>query len=254
MGSPVIPPPESNVIQDPPQIPNTPNPPPAGKTYTQAELDAKLSAARQEEKDKLYNDLNKSRTKVTELESLLRSNEEKVKDLEKKVADGTTQNQDTETLKSQITDLQKKLDTSNADWTKALDEALVKTRQEFNQTLEGERLATYKQTKIAEAKGKIIPELVTGSTREEIDASFTKATERFNEIYENASKATEKELQKKIKGTLPIPVTPGADGGASGDAADEVTSYRGIPDSEWETKSKEIKQKVFERVGLPMKQ
>src|SRR3712207_9509458 len=56
---------------------------------------------------------------------------------------------------------------------------------ELNQT----KLSSYRELKISQAGGNIIPELVTGSTLEEIDASYAKAVERYNSIVSSVAQS-----------------------------------------------------------------
>ena len=135
-----------------------------------------IANARKEEKDKLYPEITKLKADV---EKLVQKNNEylltigqkdteiaeikkQVKALEKKL-EGTPDSEEVKSLKSQVATLQ------------AEKEQLVKEKDSV-------KLESYKTQKIAEAKGEIIPELVFGTTQEDIDKSFDVAVAKYKEI------------------------------------------------------------------------
>ena len=74
--------------------------------------------------------------------------------------------------------------------------------QQFNEVLTKKDLEIYKKSKIAEFSGEIIPELVQGSSVEEIDNAVEQAKAKYREIEERAlKKKEEKELgESKVPG------------------------------------------------------
>jgi len=77
--------------------------------------------------------------------------------------------------------------------------------KEFKAELSRRDLEIYKKEKIFNANGKIIPELVSGNSTEEIDVAVEKAKARYIEIIEGQKQAIEDELMKtgKIPGAGP---------------------------------------------------
>lgn len=67
-----------------------------------------------------------------------------------------------------------------------LETEFIKAQGELNtlkEELTTEKLESYKATKVAQAEGKLIPELVTGKTKEEIDASIELSKAKFTELH-----------------------------------------------------------------------
>jgi hypothetical protein len=82
--------------------------------------------------------------------------------------------------------------------TKELLEGLSK---EFKETLNKKDLEIYVKEKIASANGEIIPDLVKGNTKEEVDQAYDLAIERYKEIVDRSVK--KKEQEKLETGKLP---------------------------------------------------
>jgi hypothetical protein len=144
-----------------------------------------VARARKEEKDKLYPQieaLKKSERELTEKNNTallaIEGKEQEITDLKEKLklAEEGNSKSDSETvttLKKEIKDLKKAVtdaEKANVD-AKAIEE---KIREEFEVKL-------YRETKLRESK-EIIEELVTGTTREEIDNSFEVAKARYASI------------------------------------------------------------------------
>ena len=151
-----------------------------------------IARARQEEKDKLYPQLKAEKDKVAELTS-------KNNDLLVQV--GTLKNEN-DVMKAQIEDLKNnKGANENAEITR-LKEELNKVQKEYKefkagvvdeatlrQQVEAEvkqqyEVEMYKVEKLNsdEFKGQIIPELVSGDTKEAIDESLAKSKARYEEL------------------------------------------------------------------------
>ena len=172
-----------NVLAEEP----APAPQPQPVSYEQL-----IARARQEEKDKLYPQLKAEKDKVAELTS-------KNNDLLVQV--GTLKNEN-DVMKAQIEDLKNnKGANENAEITR-LKEELNKVQKEYKefkagvvdeatlrQQVEAEvkqqyEVEMYKVEKLNsdEFKGQIIPELVSGDTKEAIDESLAKSKARYEEL------------------------------------------------------------------------
>ena len=166
-----------------------PVPPQQTQTVSYEQL---IARARQEEKDKLYPQLKAEKDKVAELTS-------KNNDLLVQV--GTLKNEN-DVMKAQIEDLKNnKGANENAEITR-LKEELNKVQKEYKefkagvvdeatlrQQVEAEvkqqyEVEMYKVEKLNsdEFKGQIIPELVSGDTKEAIDESLAKSKARYEEL------------------------------------------------------------------------
>lgn len=78
---------------------------------------------------------------------------------------------------------------------------MAKKDKAFDDKLREKELEAYRQSVIADAKGQIIPEVVKGSTKEEIDASGEKARARYTEI--RAGALEDKHKKSMTDGKLP---------------------------------------------------
>lgn len=159
-----------------------------------------IAKARKEEKQKLYPKIEKLEKRVEDLteknnKKVLQVGElnEQIETLENELEsakDKATQSDDErvtqlqsdlEEKESTIEDLQSQLeDTEEVD--------VEELRQEIEEEVKNEyEVKLYREKKIADAEGQVIPELVMGSTKEEIDETFEKAQERYTEIVGNNS-------------------------------------------------------------------
>ena len=149
--------------------------PPATPAQPSIDFESLISKARKEEKEKLYPEITKLKEeldkKVTRINELLLAIGEKDeiisqkdKELKEAKADSKkSESQEVKELNLKITGLENKL-------------------AEKEGEISNIKLDSYKASKMAEAKGEIIPELVTGSSEEEIDLAVERAKERYKEI------------------------------------------------------------------------
>jgi len=154
-------------VQDP-----TPNTPP---TQPNIDFESLIAKARKEEKEKLYpeitklkEDLEKKVARINELLLAIGEKDEIIAQKDKEIKElknnsKKSESQEVKDLKIKITELENKL---------------AEKEKEINTI----KLASYRDKKIAEAGGEIIPELVTGNSEEEIDLAVEKAKERYREI------------------------------------------------------------------------
>ena len=156
--------------------------------FTQEQVDEMLKKARQEEKDKLYGEIEalkeknkKLSTEVTEKISKISNLESSVTDLETKVEEITGKLEDAKTTakSSKDKEVQKLTDTIK-DLTTKIDN-IEKDGEERVRKL---NLEIFKKEEILKAGDEIIVELVTGNTEEEITASIEKAKEAYIKIKE----------------------------------------------------------------------
>ena len=150
----------------------TPSTPPAQPNI---DFESLIAKARKEEKEKLYPEITKLKEevekKVTRINELLLAIGEKdeiisQKDKEIKELKTNSKKSDSQEVKElniKITELENKL-------------------AEKDEEISAIKLTSYKDKKIAEAGGELIPELVTGNSEEEIDLAIEKAKERYKEI------------------------------------------------------------------------
>lgn len=172
-----------------------------------------IAKARKEEKEKQYKTIDKLKTQVSTLTEQHNNDLLRIADLEKKVTDAETKlttagkgdseeiatlKNEIETLKGEKKTLEDKVKTFEGQ--KPVDRSEVEA--EVRAELEAEyEVKTYKATKLLEMKGDIlVPELVIGSTKEEIDKSIESALERSKEI--------KKSLGISEKGQKRTPKTP----------------------------------------------
>jgi len=136
---------------------------------------------RTEEKNKLYAELESqkkaAKTAEEKAELLAKQQEALQKQLEEATKSGKKDGKESEEAKLLREQLEK-LATEKKD----IENNFNSFRTEITTKLEQERLATLKANLIASAGGKIIPELVSGNTEEEIKLSVERAKQRFTEI------------------------------------------------------------------------
>ena len=154
-----------------------------------------IAKARKEEKEKQYKVIERLKTQVNTLTEQHNSDLLKIGELEQKLIEaqqklttiGTGDSEEVKTLKEQIktlndekSALEQKVKDSESNPPVSREEVEAEVRKELEAEYE---VKTYKATKLAELKDEIlVPELVFGDTKEEIDESITKALERSAEI------------------------------------------------------------------------
>lgn len=169
-----------------------------------------IAKARKEEKDKQYKTIEKLKSQVDTLTEQHNSDLLKVADLEKKLQEandkltkaGSGDSEEVKTLKGTIKTLEKErddLDKKVKEFEGKKPVSREEVEAEVRKELETEyEVKTYKATKMTEHKDDIlVPELVFGNTKEEIDASIQSALERSNEIRKNLGISTDKKTEKR---------------------------------------------------------
>jgi hypothetical protein len=155
--------------------------PPAPVVINYEDLIAK---ARKEEKEKLYGKIKQYETEIGELTKknnenilLVAQKDEEIKKLTTQLG-SKEESKELKDLRSENEKLKIELDKAKKETPKA-EEISKKVREEVEAEYE---VKLYRTEKIHSASGKIIPELVTGTTKEEIDQTFDIAKKRFEDI------------------------------------------------------------------------
>ena len=157
-----------------------------------------IAKARKEEKEKQYKTIEKLKTQVNTLTEQHNGDLLKIADLEKQLQDlqekltkaGSGDSEEVKTLKETIKTLttdKEELDKKVKEYESTKPISREEVEAEVRAELETEyEVKTYKVTKMAELKNDIlVPELVFGNTKEEIDNSIKTALERSAEIRKN---------------------------------------------------------------------
>lgn len=175
-----------------------------------------IAKARKEEKEKQYKTIEKLKAQINTLTEQHNNDLLKVADLEKKFTEandklstaGSGDSEEIKTLKETIkglekekTDLDEKVKGFESHKPVSREEVEAEVRAELEAEYE---VKTYKTTKMMELKDDIlVPELVFGNTKEEIDASIQSALERSAEIKKNLGISTEKQKRTPKSSTNP---------------------------------------------------
>lgn len=145
-----------------------------------------IAKARQQEKAKLYpqiEKLQKEKNALTEKNNanllIIGEKDARISELEKQLADSnkaneSNANENEKALLSKITDLENTITNMKAN---------TVSREELEAEIKAEyEVKLYREQKLRELGDTVIPELITGTTKEEIDASVTISQERYNQI------------------------------------------------------------------------
>lgn len=176
---------------------NEPNIP--AKLSSADEIKALMQKVREQEKNKLY-------PKLDELKKKLAESDQQIAELKAAKGEAETRLQESGKKKSEeLTSLDGQLKKLESEFTqfKTSVEEEKKTLAERARQAE---LAAYKMSKIQEIGQGIIPELVTGNTEEEIDATVIFAKQKYDELAASimADEQMRKSGQQGIKPTAPM--------------------------------------------------
>lgn len=142
----------------------------------------------QKEKQKLYDTIDKLKSDLKEANASL-SQFKKIEDDRKK--------KEEEIRRAEMSDDERRdeaIQKANREL-EQLNTAFDVLKRETEEKLRQKDLEIYRERLITKANGKVIPELVTGNTVEELDESFKKAVDRFNFIRGQVAE----EIQNKSK-------------------------------------------------------
>lgn len=182
-----------------------------------------IAKARKEEKEKQYKTIEKLKGQVNTMTEQHNNDLLKIADLEKQLKEandrlstaGSGDSEEVKTLKGTIKTLEKDkedLDKKVKEYESKKPVSREEVEAEVRAELEAEyEVKTYKAEKMAELKDDIlVPELVFGSTKEEIDASIQTALDRSAKIKESLGIKDQK--QQPQKRTPKTPANPSVSG------------------------------------------
>lgn len=185
-----------------------------------------IAKARKEEKEKQYKAIEKLKTQANTLTEQHNNDLLKIADLEKQLKDandklttaGKGDSEEVKTLRETIKGLEndkESLDKKVKEFESKKPVSREEVEAEVRAELEAEyEVKTYKAEKMAELKDDIlVPELVFGSTKEEIDASIQSALERSAKIKESLGITGN---NKKTAPRTPKTPSPSTESGAMG--------------------------------------
>ena len=247
---------------------NSPPPPKndgnADSSFSQAEVDARVEAARRDEKSKLYEELNGLRRSKETLSNDLKAKEAEIADAVKNLKESQTAladlqqkhdalvaaqkddgSVDTEKLIKEITQrIRDEHDANQGKTNKELRDEIAKLREDKRAS----DLATYRNQKVQEAGNEIIAELVRGSSEEEIDQSVEAAKEAYRK-YIVPAKGDDK-TQQTNGNKEPPPPPSNSSGGGKPSSDDSLQSFRRSTNREAYAKDRsKILEQVRERFG-----
>ena len=150
----------------------------------QKKIQEEVQKATKQEKDTLYQTIEHHKAKADEAQKALADAKAQLDAATKSDGAGSKEAMEAQT---KITALESSL-TELKDTTKRL---LEEQSKNFNSILAKKDLEVKKEKLIAEAKGEIIPDLVSGETEEELIASVERAKTRYKEIAEGFQKKLE---------------------------------------------------------------
>lgn len=168
-----------------------------------------IAKARKEEKEKQYKTIEKLKGQISTLTEqhntdllIVAGLKEDLSKAEAKLSTaGKDDSEELKTLKSELKTAQDTISSLNKDLEKLKNDTISReeVEAEIRAELEAEyEVKTYKAEKMAEFKDDIlVPELVMGTTKEEIDASIKSALERSTKIKESLGVTSDSKKQQK---------------------------------------------------------
>lgn len=171
---------------------------------SEEEVNKRVEAARTEEKDKLYPQIEELTKAVKEVQAAFRA-EQKEKERIQKEAEEEQERQRQETLTSE--DKQKETLARIEEQLKEEREARLRSEAERKTEKRHAELKEYRRNAIqavTDAGEKLLPELVQGDTEAEIDDSIINAKARYAELAEQFKA----ELGTSTRGGMPRPTSP----------------------------------------------
>ena len=159
--------------------------------HSDPDLTKAIEAARKEEKNKLYGQIEAlktaDQTKATELELTKKKLEEANKILE---ASKSSEADKTKTIEQKLAEVDAKYKTEIENLRKQGEES----EKRFAEALRIKELSAYRERRIREAGDSIIAEMVVGGTEAEIDEAIVKAKQTFEAYSAKVSEKVKKEL------------------------------------------------------------
>lgn len=166
------------------------------KGATPEEVTTAVEKARKEEKDKLYPQIEALKESMKEIQDVLRAEREE----KEKIKREAEEKAEAQRL-AKLSDTEKQLEAI-----KRIEEQLKEEREErkrletqWREARTAQELDAYRETLLKAAGDEIIPELVRGNTKEEIDAALTIAKARYKEFAEKIKQT----VGAQVKGNMP---------------------------------------------------
>jgi TolA-binding protein len=210
------------------------------------EVERRLAEARRDEKAKLYPEIERHKAD-------LQKKERELADARAALETAQDGSRKAQTLEQQIAALTGQVSSMTDQFSKAMDDALDNQRKENEEQRRRDRLEA-QRTGLLQSTQELIPEMVSGNTPEELQASFERAKAKYKEIADKEAERVRKELGAPLREALPKPVIPGTPSGDAAVTAGGLEAWRELSPQEWDQKKKDIKAKIFQDAGLPMKQ
>lgn len=225
---------------------------PEGKLLTEEEVAKRIEAARKQEKDKLYSKIEDLSQTVTELSAKAKAEQEAKEAAEQAAAE--------ELEKERLASLS--AEDKLAEKMKHIEEQLAveaAERERLEQQLAEERelaeLEAYRQELLQQAGEDIIPDLVRGNSRTEVENSVAYAKARYQELFQ----ATKAKAEGVVTQNMPGPTNPDP---AALDEADlqksiadlNIDPKRYARDPNYRSEMDEKREAVLDQVGQLYKQ
>ncbi len=201
-----------------------------------------LAKARREEKDKLYPEIERLKAKLEEervaREQRTKELEERQKELEELRAGKQTE------LASVNRELQEQRDR-----TAKLEEVIQEVASDAASKIEASELASFREKSIREAGIIHLADTVSGTSRDDIEASVKQAKAREESIMEKAREEARAEMSKQ----LPQPISPEGSSGMSNPRVirpQDKTNLAKLPREEWTKRRDELLAQAKAKAGL----
>lgn len=186
-------------------------------------------------------------SEIDRLKGKLKENTENLKKIEKTAPETEAEKkallEEKEKIVKELADSKTQLTDANNKLKKVEDTAIDAITQvnSLRDSLAKKEIESYRLQKIAESEGKLIPEMVAGSTIEEIDKSVEKAKEKYLNVLESVRKdlnLPKVPLKEKIEGVSP-------------DEKLEIKRLAKQSDfSDWKGSREEVRRKIYASHGF----
>ena len=224
----------------------TPNidvtPPQSKDVVPKKDVETLLAKVRQEEKGKLYPEIEKLKTRSIELQTTNKTLEEQLQERQQEVEElRAGKLGELTTVNKELNDLR--------ETNKKLSDAIENVATEAAGKIRGYELSSYRERRIRETGLKQLHDMVTGTNKEEIEASLTMATSKEVAIFEKAKEEALAELAKD----LPQPIAP--DGSQGRDVISTLTPQKRnnivkLNNDEYQTQRAELLAEAKRKAGM----
>lgn len=228
----------NNVNVTPPNI----NVPSTEDVLPKKTVEELLAKARQDEKNKLYPEIEKLKTKSTELETIKKSLEQQIQARTKEVEElRAGKLSELDSVNKELTDLKE----TNLRLSAAIEEVASEAAEKIRRS----ELASYKERRLRESGLKKLHAMVAGNSIDEIEASLKSA----QEIESSLMEAAKEDAMAHLANNLPRPLAP--DGSHGRDVLDLMTPQKRSQivkssDAEYQTKKAELLAEAKRKAGM----